>query len=45
VTVPSLDDWEKDWDGKTADHRPRMAVPKVVLPDLRVPNLSVAQSN
>jgi integrase len=41
VTVPSLDDWEKEW-GKNAQ---RTAQPKLVPVDFRSPLAAVAQSN
>ena len=41
VTVPSLDDWEKEW-GKNTQ---RAAQPKLVPVDFRTPLVAVAQSN
>jgi hypothetical protein len=35
VTVPSLDDWEKEWNSKTTDHRPLTTAPKLVPVDFR----------
>jgi hypothetical protein len=41
VTVPSLDDWEKEW-GKNSQ---RAVQPKLVPVDFRSPLVAVAQSN
>jgi len=41
VTVPSLSDWEKDWQ----DNRQRCGQPKLVPVDFRSPLVAFAQSN
>jgi len=41
VTVPSLDDWEKEW-GKNSQ---RNVQPKLLPVDFRLPSAAVAQSN
>jgi integrase len=41
VTVPSLDDWEKEWQ----KHPHQITQPKVLPVDFRMPALAVAQSN
>ena len=41
VTVPSLDDWEKDWQ----ENPQRSAQPKLLPVDFRSPLASLAQSN
>jgi integrase len=41
VTVPSLDDWEKDWQ----ENPQRSAQPKVMTVDFRSPVAAIAQSN
>ena len=41
VTVPSLDDWEKDWQ----ENPQRSGQTKVLPVDLRLPLAAVAQSN
>jgi integrase len=41
VTVPSLDDWEKEWQEKPQ----RGSQPKSLAADFRVPLTDVAQSN
>jgi hypothetical protein len=33
VNVPSLDDWENEWNSKTTDQRPLTTVPKLVPVD------------
>jgi hypothetical protein len=41
VTVPSLDDWEKDW-----RENPQRSAPQKLLPvDFRLPLVVVGQSN
>jgi integrase len=41
VTVPSLDDWEKDW----LENPQRNALPKLLQLDFRPTLVAVAQSN
>jgi Zn/Cd-binding protein ZinT len=41
VTVPSLDDWEKNWQ----ENPQRSAQPKLLPVDFRSPLASLAQSN
>jgi hypothetical protein len=41
VTVPSLDDWEKEWGGNSQ----RNVQPKLLPVDFRSPLAAVAQSN
>jgi hypothetical protein len=41
VTVPSLDDWEKNWQ----ENSRRSALPKSIQVDFRLPLIIVAQSN
>jgi integrase len=41
VTVPSLDDWEKDW----RDNPQRSAQPKLLLVDFRSQSATITQSN
>lgn len=41
VTVPSLDDWEKDWQ----ENPQRSAQPKLLAGGLRSPEAAIAQSN
>ena len=45
VTVPSLDDWEKEWNDKTMNHGRRMTAPKLVAVDFRSQAVSMAQAN
>ena len=45
VTVPSLDDWEKEWNDKTMNHARRMTAPKLVAVDFRSQAVSMAQAN
>jgi hypothetical protein len=41
VTVPSLDDWEKEW----GENSQRNVQPKLLPVDFRSPMLSTAQAN
>jgi hypothetical protein len=41
VTVPSLDDWEKEWGGNSQ----RSVQPKLLPVDFRSPLAAIAQSN
>jgi hypothetical protein len=41
VTVPSLDDWEKDWQ----ENPQRSVQPKLLPVDFRSPLTAIAQSN
>jgi len=41
VTVPSLDDWEKEW----KENPPRSPQPKLLPVDIRSPLAAIAQSN
>jgi hypothetical protein len=41
VTVPSLDDWEREWGGNLK----RNAQPKLLPVDFRSPLAAIAQSN
>jgi hypothetical protein len=41
VTVPSLDDWEKDWQ----ENPQRNAQPKLLPVNFRSPLVTIAQSN
>jgi hypothetical protein len=45
VTVPSLDDWEKGWNNKTADKGHRTPATKLLSVDFRLPLVSLAQVN
>ena len=47
VTVPSLDDWEKDWTAKAESGKRKVEMPvaKLVPVDFRSPVASLAQSN
>jgi hypothetical protein len=42
VTVPSLDDWEKEWGGGNSQ---RSVQPKLLPVDFRSPLAAIAQSN
>ncbi|MGA2181139.1 MAG: hypothetical protein ABSH15_16350 [Verrucomicrobiota bacterium] len=41
VTVPSLDDWEKDWQKNSQ----RSVQPKLLPVDFQSPSVAIAQSN
>ena len=41
VTVPSLDDWEKEWDKNPQ----RIIQPKLLPVDFRAPLVAIAQAN
>jgi hypothetical protein len=42
VTMPSLDDWEKEWNNKTADKGRRTPAMKLLPVDLWLPFVSLA---
>jgi hypothetical protein len=49
VTVPSLDDWEKEWERaenvESGKRKVEMPQPKLLPVDFRLPSAAVAQSN